>query len=83
MRPMIHALDIHITREEREKMSPEELNNFANMILESMTAEQLMQVAEIGKRALIDDELGLTQHRSPTALQDMAKKVNVTVNKTE
>ncbi len=77
----IHALDIHISREEILAMTPEEREKFVNTVLSSMTFEQIVQMALIGKRVIEDDILQRAQGRSRTALRTMARAVNVTVNK--
>lgn len=76
----IHALDIHISREELLAMTPEEKEIFFNKIYESMTYEQRVQLAKIGKRVIEDDILQRAEGRSRTALRTMARAVNVTVN---
>ena len=76
----IHALDIHISREELLAMTPEEQYRFINNIYEAMTPEQQMQMALIGRRVVTNDILQRTKGRSRAALRTMARAVNVTVN---
>lgn len=76
----IHALDIHISREELLTMTPEEQHKFLDKILDAMTPEQQIQMAVIGRRVVADDILQRAEGRSRTALRTMARAVNVTVN---
>lgn len=80
---MKHVLDIHISRAELEAMSHEELDKFFDTIYDSMTPEQLSQMANIGKRVIEDDILQRAKGRSRTALRTMARAVNVTVNESK
>ncbi len=77
---MIHALDIRISREELDAMTPEEKEKFVNNIYSSMTVEQQVQMMLIGIRVVKDDVLQRAAGRSRTALRTMARAVNVTVN---
>ena len=77
---IIHALDIHISREELLAMTPEERNKFVETVLDAMTPEQQIQMALVGKRVIVDDILQRTEGRSRTALRTIARAVNVTVN---
>ncbi len=76
----IHALDIHISREELLLMTPEEKEKFSDKVLEAMTPEQRIQMALIGRRVLVDDILQRAEKSPRTALRTMARAVNVTVN---
>jgi len=80
---MIHALDIRMTREEFEAMSQEQREKWLNIVTDAMTPEQLEQMSRIGYRAIKDMVSGDVLTRPKTALQDMAKSVNVTVNKSK
>ena len=75
-----HVLDIQISREELEAMTPEEHEKFINNIYDAMTPEQKLQLAEIGYRVVRDDIQQRANKRSRTALRTMARAVNVTVN---
>lgn len=76
----MHILDIEITRQEFDAKTPEEREKFIDTILNAMTPEQQMQMADIGKRVIMDDILQRTESRSRTALRTMARAVHVTVN---
>ncbi len=76
----INVIDIHISREELEAMKPQERDKFIDTIYETMTSEQQVQMALIGKRVIEDDVLQRAHRRSRTALRTMARAVNVTVN---
>ena len=80
MKPMEHHLDIQISREELQAMTPEERDKYYDTILASMTPEQIIQMAFIGKRVLDDDVKQRAEGRSRTALRTMARAVHVTVN---
>lgn len=80
---IIHALDIHISREEFITMTPQEREKWLNLILASMTPEQKEQMARIGARVIEDDILQRAEGRSRTALRTIARAVNVTVNEAE
>lgn len=80
---IIHILDIHISREQLLAMTPEEQENFINTIYESMTPEQKIKMAVIGKRVIVDDIYQRAKGRSRTALRTMARAVNVTINEAE
>ncbi len=75
-----HILDISISCEELSKMTNKEQEKFIDKIYDSMTPEQKLKMAEIGKRVIKDDILQRGKKRSRTALRTMARAVNVTVN---
>jgi len=77
---MKSIIDIHISREELLAMTTEEREAWFIMVLDSMTPEQLVQMARIGKRVIMDDIFQRAEKRPRTALRTMAMAVNVTVN---
>jgi hypothetical protein len=77
---MLHMLDIQIDREKWAGMTPEERQEFVDNILDSLTPEQMVKMAEIGRRVVRDDITQRAEGRSRTALRTMARAVNVTVN---
>lgn len=81
MQKMIHALDIKISSEELYSMTDEERDKFYNDCLDAMTPEQVIQIANIGNR--VAEDVVLQRNRPDGLLQDMARRVNVTINESK
>lgn len=77
-----NALEIKISADEWAAMAEKERELFINTIMESLTPEQKEKMAEIGRRAILDDVYNRTHRRSRTALRTMAREVHVVVNET-
>lgn len=77
---MKSVLDIKISKEELENMTPQERDIFYSTILDAMTPKQLVQMVKIGKKVIVDDIKQRATKRSRTALRTLARSVNVTVN---